>query len=99
MKGMATKTIHVYRSNGSWAVKKEGKSAKTFSTQREAVRAAREAIKREKAAQFVVYGKDGQIRESGTHGMPRIQASPKKSRNPRESTIFRPSPSTRLRVV
>ncbi len=77
---MATKTIHVYRSNGSWTVKKEGKSAKTFSTQREAVYAAKEAVKHAKAAQFVVYGKDGQIRESGTHGMARIQAPPKKSR-------------------
>lgn len=77
---MAAKTVHVYRSNGTWAVKKEGKSAKIFPTQREAVDAAKESVKSERAGQFVVHGKDGEIREYGTHGMTRIQAPPKKSR-------------------
>ena len=77
---MAAKTIHVYPSEGTWAVKREGRSARTFSTQREAVDAARKSFENERAGQFVVYGKSGQIREYEVHGMIRIQDPPKKSR-------------------
>jgi Uncharacterized protein conserved in bacteria (DUF2188) len=77
---MAAKTIHVYRSNGNWAVKKEGKSARIFSTQGEAIDAAKRSVRGERAGQFVVHGKDGEIREHETHGMIRIQDPPKKSR-------------------
>jgi hypothetical protein len=80
MKIMAAKTVHVYRSDGAWAVKKEGKSAKIFSTQRDAVDAAKESVRCERAGQFVVHGINGQIREYETHGMTRIQDPPKKSR-------------------
>jgi len=38
------------------------------------------SVKKEKAAQFVVHGGSGQLREYGTHGMTRIQDPPKKSR-------------------
>src|SRR5437868_12331771 len=79
-KDVAAKTVHVYRSNGAWAVKKEGESARTFSTQREAVDAARASVKSERTGQFVVHGKNGEIRDYETHGMIRIQDPPKKSR-------------------
>ena len=77
---MAAKTVHVYRSDGAWTVKKEGKSAKTFPTQRKAVDAAKKSVKRDRAGQFVVHGRNGEIREHGTRGMPPIQDPPKKSR-------------------
>jgi hypothetical protein len=77
---VAAKTVHVYHADGTWSVKKEGKSAKTFPTQRAAVDAAKESAQSEKAGQFVVHGKNGQIREHQTYGMPRIQPPPKKSR-------------------
>ena len=77
---MAAKTIHVYRSDGEWAVKREGTSARTFSTQRQAVDAARESVKKNPAGQFVVHGKRGQIKEYGMHGMTRIQDPAKRSR-------------------
>jgi hypothetical protein len=79
-KNMAAKTVHVYRSDGAWQVKKEGKSAKIFSTQRKAVDAAKKSVKKERAGQFVVHGRNGQIREYGTYRMTRIQDPPKKSR-------------------
>jgi hypothetical protein len=77
---MAAKTIHVYPADGVWATKKEGESAKTFSTQQKAVDAAKQTVKNERAGQFVVHGKRGEIREYETHGMTRIQDPPKKSR-------------------
>jgi hypothetical protein len=77
---MAAKTVHVYRSDGAWTVKKEGKSAKVFSTQRKAVEAAKKSVKKERAGQFVVHGRNGQVREYGTYRMTRIQDPPKKSR-------------------
>jgi len=77
---MAAKTVHVYRSDGVWTVKKEGTSAKTFSSQRKAVDAARESVKKAGAGQLVVYGRNGQIREYRTYRMTRIQDPPKRSR-------------------
>jgi len=76
---MVARTFHIYRSDGAWTVKKEGKSARTFTTQRKAVEAARESVKKEKAGQFVVHGANGQIRKYEAHGMPRIQNPPKRS--------------------
>jgi len=58
---MAAKTVHVYRSDGAWEVKKEGKSANIFSTQRKAVDAAKKSVKKEKAGQFVVHGRNGEV--------------------------------------
>jgi hypothetical protein len=84
---MATKTFHVYRSDGAWTVKKEGKSAKSFSTQRQAIDAARKTIKREGAGQFVVHGPNGEIRKRESYGMTRIQAPRKKSRIARQIAL------------
>lgn len=74
------KTLHVYRSNSAWAVKREGKRAETFGTRREAVQVAVRDGKKSKAAQIVVHGKDGRILEHRTYGMPKIQDPPKKGR-------------------
>lgn len=78
---MTVRTLHVYREDGGWIVKKMGQSARVFRTQREAVAAAKSAIRHEKVGQFVIHGKDGAIRGYGAYGMPRIQDPPKKSRN------------------
>ncbi len=77
---MAQKTIHVYRSDGAWAVKKAGTSARTFPTQKEAIAAAKDTARKQNAAQFVVYGNHGEILDYGTYGIVRIQDPPKKSR-------------------
>ena len=76
---MAVKTLHIYPADGAWAVKKEGRRAKTFATQGEAVAAARKNVKRE-TGQFVIHGKNGQIREYEAYGLTQIQDPPKKSR-------------------
>jgi hypothetical protein len=46
------KTLHIYRSDGAWAVKKEGKSARSFSTRRKAVDAAKESVKEDGATRI-----------------------------------------------
>jgi hypothetical protein len=74
------KTLHVYRSNGAWAVKKEGRRPETFGTKREAVQVAVQDGKKAKTAQVVVHGKDGRILEYRTYGMPKIQEPPKRGR-------------------
>jgi Uncharacterized protein conserved in bacteria (DUF2188) len=76
---MASKTFHIYRSNGSWTVKKEGKAAKTFRTQREAIDATRKMIKKDGSGQFVVYGPNSDIRKHESYGMIKIQRPWKKS--------------------
>jgi hypothetical protein len=76
---MVTKTVHVYRSGGAWTVKKEGKSAKTFPTERKAIAAARKTIKTQGSGQLVVHGNNGRLRHHETYRMIRIQHHPKKS--------------------
>jgi len=73
-------TVHVYPSDGEWAVKKEGVIGETFATQQEALKVARETVRNATAGQVVVHGKNGQVRERVTYGMPTIQDPPKKSR-------------------
>jgi hypothetical protein len=75
-----TRTLHVYPSDGGWVVQKEGKSAETFPTQRQAVEAARRTVKNKTTGQLVIHGRDGRIREHETYGMTRVQDPPKKSR-------------------
>ena len=77
---MAAETVHVFPSDGTWVVKREGKSGKIFVTQGEAVLAARKSVKTKKAGQFVVHGTDGRIKDHGTYRMTPIQDPPKKSR-------------------
>src|SRR5437588_3407983 len=75
-----TRTFHVYPSDGVSVVQKEGNSAETFPTQRQAVEAARKIVRNKTAGQLVIHGRDGQIREYETYRMTRIQDPPKKSR-------------------
>lgn len=73
------KTVHVIRKDGQWAVLREGKSPNgVYSTQREAIEHARDAVKAEGSGQLVVHGRNGQIREHDTYGMPPIQDAPGK---------------------
>jgi hypothetical protein len=76
---MATKTLHVYRSDGAWAVKKQGSRAEIFPTQRQAIEAARQTV-RSGVGQVVIHGKDGRIRDHETYGLIPIQDPPRKSR-------------------
>lgn len=76
---MARKTVHVYPEDGAWAVNRDGACAETFATQREAVKAARDAARRA-GGQLVIHGQDGRITEHETYGMTVIQDPPKKSR-------------------
>ena len=80
---MAAKTTHVVPKNGGWAVRKEG-SAKSrvamYPTQKEAVDAAREIVRRASAGQVVVHGIDGSMRTRESHGLPVVQNPPRKSK-------------------
>lgn len=77
---MAAKTVHVFPSDGTWVVKREGKSGKIFVTQGEAIQAARKSVKTEKAGQFVVHGTDGKIKDHEAYRMTPVQDPPRKSR-------------------
>ena len=73
------KTVHVIPRNGQWAVQREGGSpTRVFSTQREAIESARVMARGESSGQLVVHGRNGQIREHDTYGMPPIQDPPGK---------------------
>jgi hypothetical protein len=62
-------------------VKKEGGAdRKVFATRRQAIEKAREIARDSAPSQMVVYGKDGRIRDHVTHGVPRVQDPPSKSR-------------------
>jgi hypothetical protein len=77
---VASKTLHVYRaSDGKWAVKKAGSRQSTFSTQQEAVRTARKIAKRQREAQVVTHGRNGQFVVTDVRGLPVVQKPPKQS--------------------
>jgi hypothetical protein len=81
MNGMAKrKTVHVVPKDGSWAVRGEGKSASIYSTQAEAIRAARHMMKDEPSGQFVVLGQSGRIVKTETYRLPKVKTPPRKSR-------------------
>jgi hypothetical protein len=94
---MAAITVHVFPSDGTWVLKREGKSGKIFVTQREAIKAARKSAKAEKAGQFVVHGTDGRIKDHGVYRMTPVQHPPRKSR--RASDIERAVGEISLRRV
>jgi hypothetical protein len=77
---MASKTVHVFSSDGAWEVKSEGAKGHIFPTQREAIAAALQSIRKKSVGQLVVHAKNGQIREHHTYGMRAIQDPPKRSR-------------------
>lgn len=79
MSKVMSKTLHVIPKNGQWTVAREGgQLTRVFSTQREAIEDARVIAKGESSGQLVVHGRNGQIREHYTYGMPPIQKPPGK---------------------
>jgi len=77
---MSSRTIHVILQNGQWAVKKDDSAkGRTYSTQKEAIGAARKIVRGMSAGQIVVHGRDGSIRIRENRGLPAIQKSPVKS--------------------
>lgn len=73
------KTVHVIPKDGQWAVKREaGAPVRLFSTQRDAIKTAKVMVRQKNAGQVVVHGRDGQIKEHDTYGMPPIQEPPGK---------------------
>jgi hypothetical protein len=87
---MPTKTIHIVPMGGGWALKKEGDDAfvlkrdaknedTLYSTQKQAIEAAREIGQRSSAGQIVVHSRDGSIRWRDVRGLPEIQTPPRKS--------------------
>jgi hypothetical protein len=81
------RTFHVFPSDGAWVVKRNGRSGESFPTRGEAVKAARENAKAEKAGQVVVFGRNGNIKDRWAHGMPRFDGPFRKS--PRARDIAR----------
>ena len=80
---MSAKTTHVIPKNGGWAVKKEGsanRNASVYSTQKEAIEAAREIVRRTSAGQVVIHLLDGSMRTRDIHGLPKLQHAPRKSK-------------------
>lgn len=66
---MARKNQHVVPSDDGWAVKSAGsrRATKVFSTQKEAISAAR-GIAQRQGSELLVHGRDGRIREKNTYG-------------------------------
>lgn len=60
---------HVVPREGEWAVRKGGSSRDTrrFSTQKEAIRAARRIAKNQ-GGELLVHGRDGRIRDRRSYG-------------------------------
>jgi Uncharacterized protein conserved in bacteria (DUF2188) len=73
------KTIHVFKYDAGWAVKREGKAASVHSTKKDAVSSALTLVRKSTSGQMVVHGKDGKVTEHLTRGLPKIQRPPGKS--------------------
>lgn len=102
------KTVHVIPRDGQWAVKREGgktiRVSRIYSTQREAIDNAKAMVRGEGSGQLVIHGRNGQIRERDTYGMPPIQDPPGKQsvriqkavrKITRDRLIAEPSPPQR----
>jgi 1,6-anhydro-N-acetylmuramate kinase len=76
-----TRTLYVYREDGgAWAVRKEGRTAKTFRTQAEAMAKAIQTGRNSSPAQVVVIGSNGQLLAHKSYGLPKIQDPLKRGR-------------------
>jgi hypothetical protein len=78
---MSSKTTHVISKDDGWAIFPEGspRASSVFSTQKEALTAAKDLLQKQTSGQIVVHGRDGSIRYSEVHGLPKVQPSPHKS--------------------
>ena len=65
---MPKKGQHVVPSGGKWSVRRAGASraSSTYSTQAEAIEAARETAKNQRT-ELYIHGRDGRIRERNTY--------------------------------
>ncbi len=66
---MATKGQHVVPNGGKWSVRKAGstRASHTYSTQDEAVNAARKIAKNQNT-ELYIHGEDGRIRDRRSYG-------------------------------
>jgi hypothetical protein len=64
-----SKNQHVVPRSDGWAVRGAGNSrdTATFKTQKEAVQAAREIARKQKA-ELLIHGRDGRLREKNSYG-------------------------------
>jgi hypothetical protein len=83
---MTAKTTHVVPRNHGWAVMQEGRRRPSsvardgaYSTQKQALEAARDIVRRSPAGQIVVHDRDGSMHWRDIHGLPAIQKPPRKS--------------------
>ena len=79
---MPAKTTHIIPSIGGWAVRKEGSAKRdtnVYSTQKEAIDAARRMTQRLLSSQIVVHSRNGSMRALDVRGLPIIQRSHLKS--------------------
>jgi len=62
---MAQKSVHVAPARNGWSVRVTGaaRASKTWATQKEAIHAAREMLRKYGGGELYVYGNDGRIRE------------------------------------
>jgi Uncharacterized protein conserved in bacteria (DUF2188) len=80
---MATsgKTLHVLpEKDGRWSVQKIGRKSSVFSTQGEAIKAARKIALQGREAQVVAYEPSGKLHTITVRGLPAVQKPPTKSR-------------------
>ena len=66
---MRAKAQHVVPSGRNWSIRKAGSSraTKTFTTQQEAIKKARE-IAKQQGTELYIHGRDGRIRERDSYG-------------------------------
>lgn len=66
---MSKKGQHVVPNKGKWSVRKAGspKASKTFDTQDDAIRHAKDIAKNQKTEMYI-HGRDGRIRERNSYG-------------------------------
>lgn len=78
---MRTVTMHVFPANGHWMVQKSGQSPKgQYSSQKEATAAAKKLVKATSIGQVVVHTRNGKMIVAETHGLPKVQRTPFKSK-------------------
>ena len=78
---MTSRTTHVIPKDDGWAVRKEGlaRSAIVYSTQKQALEAARRVSRRSATGQIVIHLRDGTMRRRDVRGLPRLRPSAVKS--------------------
>ncbi len=85
----SAKTVHIFPRKAGWVVRSDrwatmkgqtGRLLGVYSTQKAAVDAARQIVRRAPAGQIVVHSRNGSMRSRDVHGLPVLQTSPQKSK-------------------